>query len=40
MTYCNVLAQVEGKHLDEILQAFFVRWEALALLLTGSCSVY
>jgi hypothetical protein len=28
MTYCNVLARVDGKHLDEILQAFFVRWEA------------
>ncbi len=28
MTYCNVLAQVDAKHLDEILQAFFVRWEA------------
>lgn len=28
MTYCNVLAQVDGKHLDEILAAFFVRWEA------------
>jgi predicted transposase YbfD/YdcC len=28
MTYCNVLARVDGKHLDEILAAFFVRWEA------------
>ena len=28
MTYCNVLARVDGKHLDEILSAFFVRWEA------------
>src|SRR5512135_201879 len=28
MTYCNVLARVDAKHLDEILQAFFVRWEA------------
>ncbi len=28
MTYCNVLARVDGKHLDEILASFFVRWEA------------
>lgn len=28
MTYCNVLARVDGKQLDEILSAFFVRWEA------------
>jgi len=28
MTYCNVLARVDGQHLDEILSAFFVRWEA------------
>ena len=28
MTYCNVLAKVDGKQLDEILSAFFVRWEA------------
>ena len=28
MTYCNVLARVDGKHLDEILSTFFVRWEA------------
>ena len=28
MTYCNVLARVDAKHLDEILAAFFVRWEA------------
>jgi predicted transposase YbfD/YdcC len=28
MTYCNVLARVDAKNLDEILQAFFVRWEA------------
>jgi hypothetical protein len=27
-TYCNVLARVDGKQLDEILSAFFVRWEA------------
>jgi len=28
MTYCNVLARVDAKHLDEILATFFVRWEA------------
>src|SRR5215467_14579146 len=28
MTYCNVLARVDAEHLDEILPAFFVRWEA------------
>ena len=28
MTYCNVLARVDGQQLDEILSAFFVRWEA------------
>ena len=28
MTYCNVLARVDAEHLDEILQAFFVHWEA------------
>jgi predicted transposase YbfD/YdcC len=28
MTYCNVLARVDAKHLDEILTPFFVRWEA------------
>jgi hypothetical protein len=28
MTYCNVLARVDAKHLDDILAAFFVRWEA------------
>ncbi len=28
MTYCNVLARVDSKHLDEILAPFFVRWEA------------
>jgi hypothetical protein len=28
MTYCNVLAMVDSKQLDEILAAFFVRWEA------------
>jgi predicted transposase YbfD/YdcC len=27
-TYCNVLARVDAEHLDEILQAVFVRWEA------------
>ena len=25
MTYCNVLARVDAKHLDEVLHAFFVR---------------
>lgn len=28
MTYCNVLAKIDGKQLDEILSAFFERWEA------------
>ncbi len=28
MTSCHVLAMVDAKHLDEILAAFFVRWEA------------
>ena len=28
MTYCNVLARVDSKHLDEILATFLVRWEA------------
>ena len=28
MTYCNVLAQVDGVQLDHILSAFFERWEA------------
>jgi hypothetical protein len=28
MTYCNVLARVDAKHLDDILATFFVRWEA------------
>lgn len=28
MTYCNVLAMVDGKQLDESLSAFFTRWEA------------
>ncbi len=27
-TYSNVLAKVDGKRLDELVQAFFVRWEA------------
>jgi predicted transposase YbfD/YdcC len=27
-TYSNVLALVDGKRLDELLRAFFVRWEA------------
>jgi hypothetical protein len=28
MTYCTVLAQIAARQLDEILTAFFVRWEA------------
>ena len=28
MTYCKVLARVESQQLDELLSAFFVRWEA------------
>lgn len=28
MTYCNVLAKVDGKQLDGILSAFFACWEA------------
>ncbi len=28
MTYCNVLAQVDGVQLDKLLSAFFERWEA------------
>jgi DDE_Tnp_1-associated len=28
MTYCNVLALIDGKQLDAILSAFFARWEA------------
>jgi len=28
MTYCNVLAAIDGKQLDDLLAAFFVRWEA------------
>lgn len=28
MTYCNVLAKIDDKQLDEILSAFFERWEA------------
>ncbi len=27
MTYCNVLAMIDAKRLDEILSAFFERWE-------------
>jgi predicted transposase YbfD/YdcC len=27
-TYSKVLAQVDGTHLDEVLAAFFIRWEA------------
>lgn len=28
MTYCNVLALVNGTHFDALLSAFFARWEA------------
>jgi len=28
MTYCNVLALVDGTHFDALLSAFFARWEA------------
>ena len=28
MTYCNVLSIIDAQHLDEILSAFFQRWEA------------
>jgi predicted transposase YbfD/YdcC len=28
MTYCNVLAEVDGEHLDKLLSAFSERWEA------------
>jgi predicted transposase YbfD/YdcC len=28
MTYCNVLAKVDSTHFDELLSAFFARWEA------------
>ncbi len=28
MTYCNVLAEVDGVQLDHLLSAFFLRWEA------------
>lgn len=28
MTYCNVLAMLDASQLDEILAAFFIRWEA------------
>jgi predicted transposase YbfD/YdcC len=28
MTYCNVLAAIDAEHLDAILSAFFLRWEA------------
>jgi predicted transposase YbfD/YdcC len=30
MTYCNVLTLVDSKQLDELLSAFFSRWEAQA----------
>jgi hypothetical protein len=28
MTYCTILAAIDGKQLDDLLAAFFVRWEA------------
>jgi hypothetical protein len=28
MTYCRVLARIDAKLLDELLAAFFIRWEA------------
>jgi len=28
MTYCKILARLDAKRLDEILSAFFIRWEA------------
>jgi predicted transposase YbfD/YdcC len=28
MTYCNILALIDGQQLDELLSAFFERWEA------------
>lgn len=28
MTYCHVLAAIDGQHLDAVLAEFFVRWEA------------
>src|SRR5258706_2749591 len=28
MTYCTILAVIDAEQLDEILAAFFVRWEA------------
>jgi DDE_Tnp_1-associated len=28
MTYCNILAVIDARRLDEILSAFFERWEA------------
>src|SRR5215472_5896637 len=27
MTYCKILARLDPKRLDEILSAFFIRWE-------------
>ncbi len=36
MTYCNVLARVDAKHLDEILQAFFVRRARTAAVWRGT----
>ncbi len=28
MTYCRILARIDAQLLDEILAAFFIRWEA------------
>lgn len=28
MTYCNILTRLDAKRLDELLAAFFIRWEA------------
>ena len=35
MTYCNVLARVDAKHLDELLAPFFVRLRSPAALWSG-----
>ena len=36
MTYCNMLACVDGKHLDELLAAFFVQRARPAALWSGT----
>ena len=36
MTYCNVLARVDAKHLDDILATFFVRLRSRAVLWSGT----